>query len=117
MAELASLFAAYAAFALIHMADAQRVPRGIHAVLRRVRFARPALRGLALVAFALSSWCWSRVEDGLGIFLVPFTAFMAAASLFVLLAPYMPRLVWGLALLFPPLVFAFLVSEVGHGFF
>jgi hypothetical protein len=115
MAELVSVSAAYVAFALIHAADARPLPSGLHAALHRVRFARTGLRLLALAAFALSSWCWSRVEDGPSILLVPFTAFMAAASVFVLLAPVAPRLVWGLALLFPPLVFALLASEVGHG--
>ncbi|WP_437675084.1 hypothetical protein [Sorangium sp. So ce131] len=115
MVETASILAAYLAFALLHAARPERIPFGVAARLRGKRAWSAAARGLAAAAFALSVWLWSRAEAGPSAILVAFTALMAAASLFVLIAPVWPRAAWIPALLSPPAIAV--LSSVGacHG--
>ncbi|WP_437926837.1 hypothetical protein WMF37_48685 [Sorangium sp. So ce291] len=115
MVEIASLLAAYLAFALLHAARPERVPFRVAPRLRRRRAWRIAARALAAASFSLSVWLWRRTEAGPAAFLVPFAAFLCAASLFVLLAPVWPRAAWGLALLCPPAVAALSFAGAFHG--
>lgn len=115
MIETASVLAAYFAFALLHAANPRRIPFGILSRLRSKRAWAPAARAFAVVFFSWSVWLWSRVEPGPAAILVAFTAFMGAASVFVLLAPVWPRAVWSLAILCPPAVAALSFVGVFYG--
>lgn len=115
MIETASVLAAYFAFALLHAANAKRIPFGILSRLRSKRAWSPAVRAVAVVFFSWSVWLWSRVEAGPAALLVVFTAFTVAASVFVLLAPVWPRAVWSLAILCPPAVAALSFFGAFHG--
>jgi hypothetical protein len=92
MLEAASVLSAYLAFALLHAAEPRRLPRPSH---------RPppgwAMRLAAMAAYAAAVALWARAESVGAALLVALGSFTLCASLFVLLAPVAPRLVWGLA--------------------
>ena len=106
MIETASVLSAYFAFALLHAANPKRIPFSILSGPRSSRAWAPLVRVVAVVFFSWSVWLWSRVEAGPASIFVAFTGFMVAASVFVLLAPVWPRVVWSLAILCPPAVAA-----------
>ncbi|WP_437293219.1 hypothetical protein [Sorangium sp. So ce426] len=115
MVETASVLSAYLAFALLHGARPERLPLVIAARLRAWRAWRAAARVLSVASFSLSVWLWSRAEAGAAAYLVPLAALLCAASLFVLLAPVWPRVVWGLAFLCPPAIAALSLLGARHG--
>jgi hypothetical protein len=99
MLEAASVLSAYLAFALLHGADPRRLPRPPH---------RPppawAMRVAALAAYAAAITLWARA-DGLGsALLVGVATSTLCASVFVLMSPVVPRIVWGLAATCPVVV-------------
>jgi uncharacterized membrane protein YsdA (DUF1294 family) len=113
MLELASLLLTYVAFAALHAANPARVPWRVPETAHRLW--RAALRLIAVGAFIMAIALWHRLEaSALGL-IVPLSILMASASLFVLLVPLAPRLMWGLAALC--LVFAPTLAVIGlrHG--
>ena len=107
MVELASLSLTYIAVASLHAADPARAPWRVRRAAHRLW--RAALWLLAAAAFITAIALWRRVEMGALGFIVPLALLMVEASLFVLLVPLAPRLMWGLAALClvaaPPLAF------------
>jgi hypothetical protein len=88
MLEVASLAATFLSFALVHLAHA-----------RRARDRLGVRLGLYALAFAALAWgvlAWERSEDLTAALLVSFSALCATASLFVVLVPVAPRLLWSL---------------------
>jgi hypothetical protein len=116
MLETASILAAYFAFALLHGARAERIPFQIAARLHARREWTAVARILSVVFLSLSVWLWRRTEPGPAALLVAFTAFLVAASLFVLLAPLWPRAVWALAVAcLPAIAVLSLAGALGRG--
>ncbi|WP_433931244.1 hypothetical protein AB3662_43880 [Sorangium cellulosum] len=115
MVEIASVLAAYFAFALLHAARPERIPFGVASRLRGRRAWRVAARVLAFGFFSLSVALWGRAEAGPAAFLSALAALLVAASLFVLLAPIWPRAVWSLAVLCPPAIAALSFLGARHG--
>jgi hypothetical protein len=116
MGKLASVLAAYAAFALLHAARPRRLPRGLAPRFAAGRAWGPTLRLAACGAFVLSAWLWGDGRAGVEGAIMAFVALTACASLFVVLAPLVPRLTWGVALLALPLVAALsLLAGGGRG--
>jgi hypothetical protein len=103
MLESASVLSFYLAFALLHGADAARYP------LKGARPSRQLLRcmkGASPLAAALGTALWAEADSARAALLVAPTALSAVATVFVLLAPVAPRVLWGLALACPPLILA-----------
>ena len=95
MVELAALLSFYVAFALLHASHPSHFP------VRRWKPTRLQLGGLELVAAlatVLGVALWARVEGLTAALLVGAAALSLTATLFVVLAPLAPRLVWGIAL-------------------
>jgi hypothetical protein len=94
MLEAAAVAASFLAFAAFHAAEPRRRPA-------RWRGAAPpwlatALRVAGAAVLASSVALWRSVEGATSALLVVAAALCAAATLFVLVAPVFPRLVWGL---------------------
>jgi len=96
MREALSLGASYLAFALLHAADGPRPPAwaGGPSRLRRETF---HLAALALLSLAYVSW--RRVEGATAALLVLSASMCLSATVFVVVAAFLPRLAWGSALL------------------
>jgi hypothetical protein len=92
MLETAAVLASYLAFALLHGADARRLPRPPR---------RPppawAMRLGALAVGALAVSLWARSHGLTEALLVMLASLSLCAALFVLLAPVIPRVVWAVA--------------------
>jgi hypothetical protein len=113
MLESATLMWVILAFASFHAADVHRRP------VRFQNMAAPwsstALRAVGVLLLALSVTLRSNVEGLAAALLVVLAMCCGAATLFVLLAPLAPRVVWGLAIACAPagLILSFL--GVVHG--
>lgn len=95
MLELATLAANFLAFALLHGAEPWRRPerwRRLAPLWSRVS------RWSALLLVLFSVALWARIEGLIAALLVVLTMFSAAATLFLLVVPVAPRLIWGTAL-------------------
>jgi hypothetical protein len=100
MLEGATLTWAFLAFALLHGAEARRRPSFLS------RLPGGSLRVAAVAALALSISTWTRVEGMAAAILVVLAALSLAATLFVLMAPLLPRVTWVLALASGPIAVA-----------
>jgi hypothetical protein len=112
MLELAALACLYLAFALLYGADRKRFP------LERSKPARFLLAGMqlgAVLSTAVGFALWARVEGATAALLVAVTALSVAGSVYVLLAPLAPRVVWGFALAAPLLALVLFLIGSSRG--
>jgi hypothetical protein len=98
MFEAASLASLYFGFAVLHAANAARLPCGFPLVRA---WGRGTLRIVAVLAFAVGVWLFHWNDDVTSACLLALTAFSGVATLFVLLVPVFPRIIWGLAVASP----------------
>jgi hypothetical protein len=114
MLEIASILAAYLSFALLHGAEAGRLPARLGRSLRESGAWRIGARLAASLFFGLSVWLWGLATDGLQVLLVPFFALCLFGCVIVLLRPLRARLVWGAAAMCPPMI---LLLSIWGGFY
>jgi len=94
MLELATLGSTFLAFALLHGAEPRRRPERFRGAAAPWRHVGRLVAG-ALVLFSIA--VWAQVEGVAAAILVVSTMFSAAATLFVIAVPVVPRLIWGTA--------------------
>jgi hypothetical protein len=109
MLEVASIFASYLAFALLHAAAADHVPW--LAGLRTYAVAPLLMRIAAAVAFVLSAALWPRGDGWMTSLLASSMALLGSASVVIVFAPVAPRLVWSVAALAPAMIATFALGE------
>jgi multisubunit Na+/H+ antiporter MnhB subunit len=100
MLEAATFASTFLAFALLHGAEPRRRPARFRTL--GAWWSPAATRATAGLLLAASVGQWTRVEGLSAAFLVVAGAFSLAATLFVLLVPLLPRVIWGVALASAP---------------
>jgi len=112
MQEAASLLCFYLAFALLHGASPGRFPLKTWQPSQR----RSGLMRLSALLAAAAGVFLYDLRHGLSdALLVAFPALSTMATVFVLLAPTCPRLLWALALACPPLVLILSILGASDG--